>query len=201
MCPSNGRENVPFCTHKRRLLHGRPIYPTYERPAGGPPALYAPRLSPHPAVYPPPPERRCLLSLGQRGGHRRGKVAAGKARRRLGESRLSAPDHRGLRPHGVHASGRQPVRVRPAHLCPQRHRGHSSRQAQRLRHRDGDEHQGPLRADRYGVRRLPQAHRGHGRGPCRHFSQRAGKARRHAYALPPHSAAHSDEHFPCDGLF
>lgn len=26
----------------------------------------------------------------------------------------------GLRPHGVHASGHQPVRIRTAHLCPQR---------------------------------------------------------------------------------
>ena len=42
-------------------------------------------------------------------------------RRRLGEPRLSASDHRGLRPHGVHASGHQPVRIRTAHLCPQRH--------------------------------------------------------------------------------
>ena len=56
--------------------------------------------------------------------------------------------------------------------------------SERLRHRDGDEHQGPLRADRHGVRRLPQAHRGHGRGPRRHFLSAPEKARQHAHALP-----------------
>lgn len=46
----------------------------------GPPALYASRLRPHPAVHSPPPERRRLLPLGQRGGHGRGEMAAGKKR-------------------------------------------------------------------------------------------------------------------------